>query len=511
MIRKPGDHSSKLGRGEGADPAENERFEREDGDGYMRRREFVARTASLAGAAGLGTVVPIDTLIAEAANRGRHHLPDPRNIPIDTFVVLMMENRSFDHYFGWHPHADARNTGLSYPDENHQKVKTHRLGNEYQGCAFRDPNHSWDGGRYQYNHGKMNGFVRGTKDGTGSDSFAAGYYLKKDLPFIPHVADAYTLYDQWHCSIMDSTYPNRHYQWGAQDGGTMGNQLPPNFTTGYQWETIFDRALGQGLTAKYYSSDIPFSALYGTRGIGWNHPVSNFYADAAAGTLPNIAFVDPAFNGEDQGTSGDEHPHGDVRVGQAFMSDVVHAFMESPQYRRGALFVDYDEWGGFFEHVKPMRVKDNRADHQHPSRDWGLTGFRVPGVAVSPFTLHKGVNHMKLTHESILKFIAYRFKLGHLNKRHKYATNIGHSFDFKKPHYDPPSLPDPATVTATPCTGKAVGEAGAVRAKPHDMEKLESSGLLDALGYEAPAPTLDRLFRSPGAIRDGLKKGDSAR
>ena len=192
------------------------------------------------------------------------------------------------------------------------------------------------------------------------------------------------------------------------------------------------------------------------------------------------------------------------------MSDVVHAFMESPQYRRGALFVDYDEWGGFFEHVKPARVKDNRADHQHPSRDWGLTGFRVPGVAVSPFTLNKGVNHMKLTHESILKFIAYRFKLGHLNKRHKYATNIGHSFDFKKPHYDPPSLPDPATVTATPCTGKTVGEDGAVRAKPHDMEKLESSGLLDALGYEVPAPTYERLFRSPGAIRDGLKKGDNA-
>ena len=163
MIGKPGDHSSKLGRGEGADPVENERFEREDRDGYMRRRDFVARTASLAGAAGLGSVIPIDTLIAEAANRGRNHLPDPRNIPIDTFVVLMMENRSFDHYFGWHPHADARNTGLSYPDANHNKVKTHHLGHEYQGCAFRDPDHSWTGGRHQYNHGKMNGFVRGTR------------------------------------------------------------------------------------------------------------------------------------------------------------------------------------------------------------------------------------------------------------------------------------------------------------------------------------------------------------
>src|SRR4051794_16433597 len=121
--------------------------------------------------------------------------------------------------------------------------------------------------------------------------------------------------------------PHRHYQWGAQDGGTRGNALPPSKPQpGYTWETIFDRAIAHGLTAKYYASDLPFAALYGQRGVSWTHKVQEFYADAQAGRLPNIAFVDPAFLGEDQGTSGDEHPHGDVRVGQAFMSDVVHAF-----------------------------------------------------------------------------------------------------------------------------------------------------------------------------------------
>ena len=109
-------------------------------------------------------------------------------------------------------------------------------------------------------------------------------------------------------------------------------------------------------------------------------PVASFYADAAAGTLPNICFVDPPFRdgGGGDGLSADEHPHGDIRLGQAFMSDVVHAFIESPQYERGALFINYDEWGGFFDHVAPPFVPDDRRNRADIDKDWGLTGFRDP-------------------------------------------------------------------------------------------------------------------------------------
>src|SRR3954462_9605997 len=94
------------------------RPEEHDGsDGEMGRREFLARTAGLAGLAGLATALPAETLISQATKvQARNPLPSPRNLPIDTFVVLMMENRSFDHYFGWRPDADGRNAGLSYPD-----------------------------------------------------------------------------------------------------------------------------------------------------------------------------------------------------------------------------------------------------------------------------------------------------------------------------------------------------------------------------------------------------------
>jgi phospholipase C len=503
------DHSSKLAQGELADPGLVERLESEDREGFLRRREFLARTASLAGIAGMSGLLSTETLIAEAAKHaGRSHFPKPRDLPIDTFVVLMMENRSFDHYFGWHPNADARNSGLSYPNlDGSQMIPTHHLTPDFQGCGFRDPDHGWDGGRYQYDGGKLDGFYNGNDDGTGSDEYALGYYLKEDLGFIPYVADAYQLYDRYFCSIMASTYPNRHYQLSAQNGGQKSNVLPPQSeeTTGFQWETILDRALAHGIEVAYYVSDLPVPALYGQRGLRWVRPASQFYTDAATGSLPPICFVDPPFRdgGGGDGISADDHPHGDIRLGQAFMSDIAHAFIESPQYRRGALFINYDEWGGFFDHVKPHHVPDDRANLADPEEDWSLTGFRIPSVAISPYTRSAKpgrVNHMACTHESILKLISYRYALGYLNKRHRYASNIGRSFDFSKRDFEPPELPDPPSIAAIPCSA-----GGSARPKPHDLATLESSGLLERLGYEIPTVTYDSLFRYPDRVRQAFE------
>src|SRR5512133_429761 len=163
-----------------------ERFADQHPEEALRRREFLARTAALAGGISLAGMLTPDQLVSAAARiQRRVKLPSPRNMPIETFVVLMMENRSFDHYFGWHPKADARNAGFSYPDANGTAVATHRLTPDFQGCAFNDPDHSWYGGRHQYDGGRLDGFVQGNAAGTSSDSYAAGYYLKEDLPFIP--------------------------------------------------------------------------------------------------------------------------------------------------------------------------------------------------------------------------------------------------------------------------------------------------------------------------------------
>ena len=515
MIR-PSDHSSRLQRGELADEAELERAMAEDAEGTLRRRDFLARTAALAGSATLASALPAEQLVAEAARRTSiRRLPKPSEMPLDTVVVLMMENRSFDHYFGWHPKADARNTGLKYPDIEGNLHPTHHLTPDFQGCGHPDPDHGWTGGRHQWGRGRMDGFFRGNPEGTGSDEFAIGYYEKQDVPFIPHAAQAYTLYDRWFTSLMASTYPNRHYQWGAQNGGQKSNEFPINAELGFTWETIFDRALDNGVSAMYFNSDLPFAGLYGLRGLVWTRPIAEFYLRAQLGLLPNICFVDPPFRdgGGGDGLSADEHPHGDIRLGQAFMSDVTHAFMESPQYERGALFINYDEWGGFFDHARPPFVPDDRRNRKDLQEDWGMCGFRIPATVVSPFT--RGgpqggrLSHMTVTHESILKLISYRFRLGHLNMRHRYASNIGRSFNWENPRFDLPDIPDPANVATTPCSLQG-GQQQQQRPKPHDLVAMETSGYLERLGYEVPDASLDQILRYPDTVRQALEAGNAA-
>jgi phospholipase C len=501
-------------RGELADPALTDRLESVNPESFYRRRDFLARTAALAGVAGMASVLPVETLVSEAAKRQlARPYPSPRNMPIDTFVVLMMENRSFDHYFGWREGADGKNTGLTYPDPAGNPVPTYHLAPDFQGCDHPDPAHGWESGRHQYGEGRLDGFVQGNEEGDGSDEFAAGYYLRDDIPFIPAAAEAYQLYDRWFCSIMASTYPNRHYQLAAQNGGQKSNLLPPEteFKTGFPWETIFDRALSKGVSVGYYVSDLPVPALYGLRGMEWVRPASQFYADAAAGLLPQICFVDPPFRdgGGGDGVSADEHPHGDIRLGQAFMSDIAHAFIESPQYARGAMFINYDEWGGFFDHVAPPHVPDDRANRNDLYEDWSFCGFRVPGVAISPFTRGGDVSHMTVTHESILKLISYRFGLGYLTARHRYASDIGRSFNFDNPDPKPPELPDPGQVAATPCSLGGSGREGTTaRPEPHHLAKLETSGLLDELGYEVRPADFDQIFRNPDGVAKALAEGD---
>lgn len=112
------------------------------------------------------------------------------------------------------------------------------------------------------------------------------------------------------------------------------------YTIGFPDNTIFAALDKKGVSNRYFFNDVPISAMWGAPRLANSGSIVEYYARCAAGTLPRVSYVDPNFAGsvgEGPGLSGDEHPHGDVRTGQAFMADVVHAFVESPQYKRGAL------------------------------------------------------------------------------------------------------------------------------------------------------------------------------
>jgi phospholipase C len=484
-------------------------------EGTMRRRDFLRRSAYTAGAATLASSLPVSALLAEAAKAQSGGLPAPQDIPIDHFVVIMQENRSFDHYVGWLPGADGMQAGLQYPDpEAGGELKpTHRLAPDWQGCGHPDPDHSWDGGRAQVNNCAMDGFLAGE-----NDEFAIGYYEEADLPFLPSVARAFTTCDRYFCSLLGPTIPNRCYQWAAQSAGLKDNTSIVNSAAqqgGFPWPNIFDRLREAGLSARYFASDIPASLLWGPRMLQHTARVEEFYTRAAAGQLPSVSFVDPmfgaSFTGEPNGVSGDEHPHGDIRTGQAFVSDVVHAFMESSNFASGALFVNYDEWGGFFDHVCPPALATGEAD------GFNQVGIRVPGVIVSPYVARGNVSHFPFDHTSILALIEYKFGLAALTARDAAAktdpaligpndhANIGLAFDFANPNFGVPSLPDPATVVSQPCAAQPGAGAGASSEAPHEeLRSLVSSGYLESVGYHYEPPTLGEVFRDPDSVRKGL-------
>ena len=317
----------------------------------LSRRDFLGRTAYAAGLAGtMG--LSAETILAEAAQASQRSsgLPSPRNVPIDHFVLLMMENRSFDHYFGWlHGFADAtQRSATRTPRASSCATRPASTlgtgGVQFKGCGHPDPGHGWVSGRAQL----QGGFLA---PGSGNDEFALSYYNRGELGFIHEAARNYTLYDHYFCSLL-----GRHLaQPLLQVVGAVGRRQD-------QRDRSRRQQLGDDLRSRPGAR--PDGALLLLRpavrrplwrAVTPGSPRSPSTTRTRRRHAAEHRDRGPALQGRGggDGLSADEHPLGDVRLGQAFQADVVNAFTDSKNYRRGALFVIYDEWGGFFDHVRP--------------------------------------------------------------------------------------------------------------------------------------------------------------
>src|ERR1043165_7549762 len=250
----------------------------------LSRRDFLKYSA--AGAAFIAGGAPL----AHAARRVKS-LPKPQNSGIEHVIVVCMENRSFDHLVGWTPGADGRQAGLVYTDETGAAFPTFALAPDYQGCGHPDPDHTYEGGRIEFNNGACDGWLRAGDN----DVYAIGYYTQNDLPFLANAVNAWTSCDRYFAPIMSSTYPNRIFLHAGQTD-RLDNTL--DFST---LPTIWDRLAAHSLQAKYYFSDVPFLALWGTKYLSIMNPIARFYADCAAGALPAVSYVDPRMLGEAEG------------------------------------------------------------------------------------------------------------------------------------------------------------------------------------------------------------------
>ncbi|WP_138444571.1 alkaline phosphatase family protein [Sinomonas susongensis] len=397
----------------------------------ISRRNFLsAATVAAAGAAALPGAVP-----QTARSAAQAPLPAPGASGIDHIVVVMMENRSFDHFLGWLPGANGRQAGLTYIDRYGVPHGTHHL-TDYQGCSHPDPDHSYEGGRIEFNNGKCDGWLRAGDN----DEFAVGYYTSADLAFFAQAAPAWTVCDNYYAAVMAETYPNRFYQHAAQTDRLH------NSTVTATMPTIWDRLSSAGVTGKYYYSDVPFLALWGTKYLPISSPYAQFLSDCAAGTLPSVSFVDPRFTDESSGTSGDDHPHADVRSGELFLNEIYHAVTTSPAWSRTLLVVNFDEWGGFFDHVAPSTAPD-------VSQTTALRGFRVPALVVSPYARRGSVASGVYDHTSVLKAIEWRWGLPALTPRDANASNIAQVLDFSAaPNLSAPAFTVPPFVAGPACT-----------------------------------------------------------
>ena len=427
-------------------------------------------------------------------------LPNPNNAPVDHIVVLMMENRSFDHYFGWVTGTNKRT--YADPDNGGALVDTHHLAPDFRGCGSPDPDHSWNGGRAEMEQG----FLVGR-----NDEFAIGYYEQADMDVHARLAGQFTLCDNYFAAVMGPTFPNREYMHSAQSGGLKTNALPPEVPgqeTGFTWPTIWDSLEAAGVPWGYYFVDLPAIGLWGRRLVKGAHHIERFYADAAAGTLPNVVFVDPGFT---TGYRTDEHPHGDMRAGQAFAHNLVKSVLTSPLWPRTAMFLNYDEWGGFFDSVqRPPRMPDIRGTDADPAGadDFGQLGFRVPCTMMSPYSRNGALASSVAPagrfydHTSILKFIEWRFGLAALTTRDAAAANIGELLDFtQRPRLDVDEILDAVPrvpITSTPCEGDTLSGVPGAPEVPvpvpsidvdSDFDKALASGFFESVGYDVdPRP-----------------------
>jgi phospholipase C len=427
--------------------------------GRMNRRRFVASAATVAGAAGLAGVLPEGLARAAAAT-------PPRSFDLSQvkhLVFLMQENRSFDHYFGTFPGARGFTdptairlpTGRSVfqqPDPANPDgyLEPYHMSTITTGAAaVPSLSHDWRDQHASWNQGAMDGWLLThlASDGDTNGSFTMGYYTQQDIPFHWALAKSFSLADNYHCSVMGPTDPNRlHWEQGGNDpqGLAGGPVLETGGVHDLTFETAPETMFNAGIKYKFYqysgsygsvstyfkqfqSSTILPPALYNSvmssgtlfgdgtpGGIGnpanptpASNPKTAFAEDCANGVLPDVSYM---------GTGADEHPPDIPAGGAQFIAAQLEALAANEDLWNSTVFVlNYDENDGFFDHVPPPIPDRNKYPEEYVTLaspagtpGGGLSvggGFRVPAMVISPWTVGGRIFSEVSDHTSCLQLI----------------------------------------------------------------------------------------------------------
>jgi phospholipase C len=316
----------------------------------------------------------------------------------------------------------------------------------------------------------MDGFMKTST----ADVYAIGYYQEADNHFFPQFARHFTACDMYFPSILAPTFPNRIFQLcGQTDRLDDSDSL-----CGYP--TIFDHCTEAGVSCGYYYGNVPFLTLFPIDALLYSHSFSTFLSDCAKGTLPAVSFVDPRFTLL-LNTANDNHPESDIRNGDAFIAEVYKAVATSPKWNSTVLVLNYDEWGGFFDHVPPPRALAPNYTDTDLVDGKALLGCRCPCIVASPWTVgtpsNPTVDHTVFDHTSVLKMIESVFNVKPLAAREK-SSDVGNLLAVinvsNSPH-SAPVLPQPQPVTPQTICSSSIGSLVRSDDESSGFQRLEEA------------------------------------
>ncbi|MFI5841908.1 phosphocholine-specific phospholipase C [Catenuloplanes sp. NPDC051500] len=453
------------------------------------RRSFL----TMLGAPAIGAALPA------GLERAVRIAPDSRHGSIrdvEHVIFLMQENRSFDHYYGAmrgvrgfsDPHPARMRNGEPVWRQPHEGgvLLPFRPDVPDVGQMFLpDPPHGWNDGHAAFNDGRFDAWVpqKGVTTMT--------HHVRGDLPYQFALADAFTVLDNYHCSLLGPTDPNRYHMWSGWVGndGKGGGPVVTNAELGYDWTTYPERLTEAGVSWRVYQdvgngldaagswgwTQDPYIGNYGDNSLLYFDRYRNaapgedlyqrsrtgtsivdegrdplklltdFEADVAAGRLPKVSWIvaPEAYT---------EHPNWEPGFGAWYVSQVIDILAAHPEvWSKMALFITYDEEGGFFDHLVPPTPPRTPAhgastvpitneifpgDGALVPGPYGL-GMRVPMVVVSPWTRGGWVNSQVSDHTSLIRFLEQRFGVREPNItpwRRAVTSDLTGAFDFRTPN-----------------------------------------------------------------------------
>jgi phospholipase C len=420
----------------------------------ITRRGLLGAGAA-AGAATVGAGPVLDALAKITPRRGGLEA-------IEHVVIFVQENRSFDTYFGslrgvrgfGDRHALRLRDGRSVfyqPDPlnpDGYELPFHLDTRRTAASCVADLSHAWEAQHAAWAGGAMDGWIGAHRaaDGQTDGPLTMGYYQRSDLPFYYALADAFTICDGYHCSVLGPTNPNRLYVWSATidaAGHHGGPVLDNSETPPYEWVTYPERLQRAGISWRVYQQSDNFddnalawfrrfqqaprsSPLY-QRGLA-RQTAGAFAEDVAAGKLPQVSWIIAP-------TAASEHPPATPAAGEQLTHSYLRALAEHPDvWRKTAFLLTWDENDGFFDHVRPPTPPAGTADEIVSGLPIGL-GFRVPMLVISPWSTGGYVCSDTFDHTSIIRLLERRFGVREPNIsawRRRTCGDLTAAFDFSR-------------------------------------------------------------------------------